>query len=77
MNKLKDSLIRFREYIYDSSNNIKDRSFVLFSFTVLIALFAAVPCGLIMREPVVATVSTLVGALFFAAYVIYAVVRNT
>lgn len=61
---------RFTRYIFDSSINIKERSFIVFSVTVLVALFVAVPCGLAMHEPLSATLSTLIGALFFTAYVI-------
>ena len=66
-----DAIDRFRDYIYDPSVNIKDRSFVVFSITVLFALFAAIPCGLIMREPLSATIATLIGAIFFSLYVWY------
>ena len=62
---------RLREYINDSSRNLKDRAFMLFSITVLISLFLAVPCGWIMKEPLSATISTLVGAVAFTVYVIY------
>ena len=61
---------RITRYILDSSINIKERSFIVFSITVLVALFAAVPCGLIMHEPLSATLSTFIGAVFFTAYVI-------
>lgn len=67
---------RFREYIYDPTINIKDRVFILLSTEVLIALFAAVPCGLIMQEPLTATVSTFVSAVFFTIYVIYSFKKN-
>ncbi|MBP5384496.1 MAG: HD domain-containing protein, partial [Lachnospiraceae bacterium] len=62
---------RIRQYVYDQSVNIKDRAFLLFSIMVLCALFIAVPAGLIMHEPLSATISTLVGAIFFTAYVFY------
>lgn len=58
-----------REYVYDPTVNLKDRTFMLFSITVLIALFIAVPCGLIMQEPLSATVATLLGAIVFSIYV--------
>ncbi len=67
---------RFRSFIYDSTVDIQDRAFIMFSFTVLVALFVAIPSGLIMREPLIATASTIVGALFFLAYVYYSVKRN-
>jgi len=68
---------RFRAYIYDPSIPVKDRAFIMFSATVLIALAAAIPCGIIMREPLMATVSTVVGLVFFLAYVLISFKRNT
>ncbi len=65
-----------KEFIYDPSIDLKDRCFMLFSVAALCALFAAVPCGLIMHEPLTATISTLVGALFFAFYVSIAFKKN-
>ena len=61
------------EYIFDSSVDVNDRAFIVFSMTVLVALFAAIPCGLIMHEPLSATLSTLAGAVFFSVYVTWAV----
>ncbi len=61
---------RIIRYIFDSSINIKERTFIVFSITVLVALFAAVPCGLVMHEPITATIATFIGAVFFTAYVI-------
>ena len=49
---------------------------MLFSVLVLLALYAAVPFGLIMREPFSATISTLIGALVFTAYVIFVYKAN-
>ncbi len=67
---------RLNKYIYDESINSRDRAFIVFSVTVLFALFIAVPCGIIMHEPLMATVSTFVGAALFSAYVGYAVKFN-
>ena len=67
---------RIENYIFNPSVSIQDRSFVLFSCLVLIALYAAVPLGLIMREPLSATVSTLIGAIVFSAYVYYVFTAN-
>lgn len=64
---------RFRRYIYNQSVDLKKRTFVLFSFLVLVALFAAVPCGIIMKEPISATISTIVGAVFFSFYVYFSI----
>ncbi|MCR5000445.1 MAG: DegV family EDD domain-containing protein [Lachnospiraceae bacterium] len=69
--KIRNPFRSFKEYIYDPSEDLKDRAFILFSGVVLCALFAAVPCGLIMREPLSATLTTLIGAMFFALYVLY------
>ncbi len=65
-----------KRYVYDSSINIKDRSFVLFSILVLTALVAAIPCGLIMREPLSATLSTAIGIIFFTTFVLYSYRKN-
>jgi len=62
----------FNGYVYDSSINIEERTFIMLSISVLVALFAAIPCGLIMHEPFSATISTIIGAIFFTIYVIYA-----
>lgn len=67
---------RFRDFFYNSSIDVKDRAYILFSIAVLIALFVAIPCGLIMKEPPMATLSTLAGALFFSAYVYYSIRKN-
>ncbi len=64
------------EYIYDTSVSLQDRSFILFSWLVLIALYAAVPFGLIMREPIFATISTFIGAIAFSIYVYYVLKKN-
>ncbi len=67
---------RFEDYIYDSSIDVNDRSFIVFSAVVLIALFAAVPCGIIMHEPLLATISTFIGAVGFTLYVVSAFKRG-
>jgi DegV family protein with EDD domain len=58
-------------YLNDSNINIADRSFMVFSISMVVALYMAILCGLIMREPLTATVSTLLGTVFFTFYVIY------
>ena len=73
MNKIKKLFKRLTDYAYDSSVNVKERLFVVFSVAVLLALFAAVPCGIIMHEPIDATISTVIGAIAFTVYVIYAI----
>ncbi len=76
MSGIKSVYARIQSYIYDSSIDIKERTFMLFSGTVLVALFLAVPLGLIMGEPPSATISSLIGAVFFTLYVIYAFKRK-
>ena len=66
---LKEKTYQLNRYIYDETVNIRDRAFIVFSVTVLFALFIAVPCGIIMHEPIMATVATFVGAVVFALYV--------
>ena len=72
MNGSRNIVTKIREYVYDSSIDIKERTFMLFSGAVLVALFLAVPFGIMMQEPLMATVSTFAGAVFFTLYVIYA-----
>ena len=74
---LKKEYGRFKAYIYDQSIDVKDRAFILFSTAVLLALFAAIPCGLIMREPLMATLATAAGTLFFTVYLAIAVSTGT
>ena len=72
MSSNKGLIARIRRYVYDSSVDLKERTFMLFSGAVLVALFLAVPFGMIMREPFSATISTFIGAVFFTLYVVYA-----
>ena len=67
---------RIVNYVHDSSVDIKNRTFILFSIAILIALYVAIPCGLIMKEPVLATISTAVGAVLFTVYVIYSLKKD-
>ncbi len=75
--RIKEYIKRIKEYTYDSSISLKDRSFVIFSF-VLIGelLFGAVPSGIIMHEPLSSTLSTLLGAIVFSIYVASAIRRK-
>ena len=76
MNKAKDSVRRINEYLIDSSVDLKERTFMVFSGAVLVALFLAVPFGIIMQEPFTATISTFIGALFFTLYVLISFRKN-
>ncbi|MCR5399654.1 MAG: DegV family EDD domain-containing protein [Lachnospiraceae bacterium] len=74
---LKDRLNQLKEYVYDSSISLKDRSFVVFSFVLIGELiFGAIPSGIIMKEPWTSTLSTMAGVFFFGAYVAYAIKKN-
>ena len=46
---------RFYGYIYDSSINVKDRTFVLFSIMYFAAVIIALLIGLFLKEPVIST----------------------
>lgn len=67
---------RLKGYMSNTSVQLQDRSFVLFSCLVLIALYVAIPLGLIMREPLSATISTVFGAVIFTIFVRYVFVKN-
>ncbi len=73
---IKRLIDKIRDYIYDSSVDLKDRSFILFSIAVLGALIVAVPAGMYMGEPIEATISTGAGALFFIIFVAFAFKKN-
>ncbi len=66
----------FTKYVLDSSVDIKDRAFMVFSVTLLAGMFLAIPCGIIMHEPLVSTVSTIVGEIIFSIYVWYSFVNH-
>jgi phosphate/sulfate permease len=72
---MKSLFKRINAYIFNPSVRLQDRSFVVFSLLVLIALYAAVPFGMVMKEPVSATVSTLIGAVVFLYMFIMCSVR--
>jgi hypothetical protein len=75
--RIKEYIKRIKEYTYDSSISLKDRSFVIFSF-VLIGelLFGAIPSGIIMHEPLSSTLSTLLGAIVFSIFIASAIRRK-
>ncbi|MBP3198881.1 MAG: hypothetical protein J6N21_18030, partial [Butyrivibrio sp.] len=62
---------QLRVFLNDSSINVADRSFIVFSISMIIALYLAIPCGMVMGEPAEATISTCIGAVFFTLYVTY------
>ncbi len=60
---------RIKDYIFDTSISLRDRSFIVYSWLVLFSLYLAVPAGIIMHEPKMATIATFVGAVVFSIYV--------
>lgn len=49
---------------------------MLFSIAIIMALYVAIPCGIYMREPIFATISTLIGAVFFSLLVYISYKKN-
>ncbi len=76
MHNLKKIIKLINRYVRDSSVDIKDRSFMVFSVTLLVGIFLAVPAGIIMHEPVSATVATLIGGVLFSVYVWYSFAKG-
>ncbi|MBQ9277108.1 MAG: DegV family EDD domain-containing protein [Lachnospiraceae bacterium] len=56
-------------FIYDSTIDLKDRSFIVFSMAMIMSFVVSVPCGLIMGEPISSTITTLVGTIIFTILV--------
>ncbi len=77
MRFLRKAYNRLHDFIYDPSVDLKDRSFIVFSATVLIGLSLSVPIGLIIHEPLMATLSNIAGLLFFGALVVIAFKTRT
>ena len=68
--KFKGRLRRFKEYLLDSSVNVKDRSFIVFSNIIIAELiFVATPLSILQGEPLSGWLSTLIGALILGIYV--------
>ena len=76
LNIIGNTLKRIKEYFYDTSVDIKDRSFILFSAAALFSLFLAIPCGIIIKEPVISTLSSIAGFSFFTTYLIISYKMN-
>ena len=75
--KLKEQITRLKGYMYDSSVDLKDRSFAIFTFVLIAELiFCAIPLGFIMHEPLSSAVSTFAGATLFGLYVFFEIKRK-
>ncbi len=59
MKYLKKKTESFYNFIYDSSLDIKDRTFVVFSALYFIAVVAALVVGLFLKEPLMSTLTSL------------------
>ncbi len=77
LKKIGKTVMRFREYFYDRSINIKNRAFLLFAVASLFSLLLAIPCGFIMGEPLVSTFASIAGFLFFTGYILITYKTNT
>ncbi len=64
---------KLRSLFGNVSADLRNKIFMLFSAAVLIALFLAILFGLIVKEPLYATLSALAGAVFFAAFLYFSV----
>ena len=67
---------RFYGYIYDSSIDVKDRTFVLFSAMYFSAIVVALIAGLFLHEPLVSTLSSLGIVVFSIGYLVFIVKKN-
>ena len=68
---------RVRDFIYDSGIELRDRTFVIFSITLIAELLlGAIPLGFILQKPLSSALFTLAGALVFGIYVFSSVRRK-
>ncbi|MBQ1548428.1 MAG: DegV family EDD domain-containing protein [Lachnospiraceae bacterium] len=75
--KFKKLIQRIKDYIYDSTIDLKDRSFIVFSVILIAELILfAIPLGFLMKEPLSSALSTFAGAVLFGLYVFYAIRRK-
>ncbi len=71
MKKLRLIYREIKKFIFNKTVDATDRAFMFFSVLILIALYLSIPTGLMMHEPVIATLSSLAGSIFFTAYVVF------
>ncbi len=67
---------RFYGYLYDSSINVKDRTFVLFSILYFGAVAAALVVGLFLHEAVISTLVSLAAIAFSSVFLVLIVRFN-
>ncbi len=76
MKPLKRMKEKLYDYIYDSSVDVKDRTFVLFSILYFAAVFAALIIGLFLKEPVTSTLVSLIVIAVSAVLLVLIVKHN-
>ena len=72
MRTIRREIREFRDFLYDSSVNIKDRCFLVFSLAMIVSFLVSVPCGFIMKEPLSSTLNTLFASALFTVFVVIA-----
>ncbi len=76
MKFLKRLTKRFSDYLFDSSIYVKDRTFVLYSACLTVALIVTMIIGIVLREPLSSIIVSIVVILICIALLTYAVKRN-
>ncbi len=66
----------FTNYVYDSSRDVKDRTFVLFSAYYIMALVAAMVVGILLKEPASSTIFSLIMTVICILLMLYVVKNN-
>ena len=63
--KLRKKLIHLKKYMYDSTINLKDRTFVIFSTLLITELvFIGIPLGFLMNKPTSSALTILISVSF-------------
>nr|MCR5278555.1 response regulator [Lachnospiraceae bacterium] len=65
---------KFDNYIFDSSLSLRDRTFVLFSSAMIVAIFTAMIVGIFLGEPITSTLISL-GLVIFCSILLYFVFK--
>jgi DegV family protein with EDD domain len=75
MNILRRIQKSFTNYVYDSSRDVKDRTFVLFSAYFIMAIVTAMIVGILLKEPASSTLFSFIMAVICILLMLY-VVKN-
>ncbi|MCR5501497.1 MAG: hypothetical protein K6F53_00655 [Lachnospiraceae bacterium] len=76
MKFLKQKIGRIHDFLFDSSINVKDRTFVLFSIMYFNALIVALIVGIFLHEPVSSTLTSFAIVAVSAGFLVYVVIKN-